>query len=130
MWVSYVCQLCVTKILHCEWSVIGRLRRRMSLTRSHHATIVGPIRFSNRSNKTIAFVKSTNDDRLWCAHTVRFFVFSSSLRPTIRNQKVHLQKIEVGVVPLPNNCWMLLLLGRIELEGSRFRGSPKLKRTA
>ena len=99
----------------------------MSLTRSHHATIVGPIRFSNRSNKTIAFVKSTNDDRLWCAHTVRFFVFSSSLRPTKSNQKVHLQKIEVGVVPLPNNCWML---GRIELEGSRFRGSPKLNRTA
>ena len=28
---------------------------------------------------TVAFVKSTNDDRLWCAHTMRF---SSSLRPT------------------------------------------------
>ena len=30
--------------------MIGRLMRRMSLTRTHHATVVGPIRFSNRSN--------------------------------------------------------------------------------
>ena len=37
-------------MLYCDWSVIGRLIRRMSLTRSHHATAVGPIRFSNRSN--------------------------------------------------------------------------------
>ena len=28
---------------------------------------------------TVALVKSTKDDRLWCAHTMRF---SSSLRPT------------------------------------------------
>ena len=51
-------------------------------------------------------------------------VFSSSLRPTKINQKEHIQEIEVGVVPLPNNCWMLW---RIELEASRSRGGPKLR---
>ena len=31
-------------------TVIGLLMQRVSLNRSHHATTVGPIRFSNRSN--------------------------------------------------------------------------------
>ena len=63
-WVTYLCQLCVTKILNCDWSVIGRLMRRMSLTRTHLAFL-----------HAVAFVKSTNDDRLWCAHTMRFSSF-------------------------------------------------------
>ena len=60
-WVSYVCQLCVTEMFHCDWSVA--LMRQMSLTRTHHATVIGPT--------TVAFVKSTGDNCLWCAHTMQ-----------------------------------------------------------
>ena len=75
-----MCQLCVTEILHCDWSVAGRLMRQMSLTRTHHATVVGPIRIGPT---TVAFVKSTDDDRLWCAHTMR----QSSFRRLCVQQK-------------------------------------------
>ena len=54
-WVSYLCQLWVMKMLYCDWSAIGRLMRRISLTRSHHATAVGPIRWVN--NQHDSYVK-------------------------------------------------------------------------
>ena len=80
-WVSYVCQLCVTEMFHCDWSVAGRLMRQMSLTRTHHATVVGPIRFSNRSNN--CRVCKINGRQLSLVRTHHAtIVFSSSLRPT------------------------------------------------
>ena len=49
------------KYCYCGLSVIGRLMRRMSLTRSHHVTAVRPIQFSNRSNN--CHVGKINDRR-------------------------------------------------------------------
>ena len=78
---STVCQLCVTEMLHGDWAVAGRLMRQMSLTRTHHATVVGPIRFSNRSNN--CRVCKINGRHLSLVRTHHAtIVFSSSLRPT------------------------------------------------
>ena len=80
-WVSYVCQLCVTEMLHCDWSVAGRLMRQMSLTRTHQATVVGPIRFSNRSNNCrVCKINGRRSSLVRTHHAT--IVFSSSLRPT------------------------------------------------
>ena len=80
-WVTYLCQLCVTKILNCDWSVFGLLMRRMSLTRTHHATVVGPIRCSNRSNNCrVCKINERRSSLVRTHHAI--FVFSSSLRPT------------------------------------------------
>ena len=80
-WVSYVCQLCVTEMLHCDWSVAGRLMRQMSLTRTHHATVVGPIRFSNRSNNCrVCKINGRRSSLVRTHHAT--IVFSSSLHPT------------------------------------------------
>ena len=47
-------------------------------------------RFENRIGPTtVAFVKSTNDDHLWCAHTMRF---SSSLRATKDENRICVQQ--------------------------------------
>ena len=68
-------------MFHCDWSVAGRLMRQMSLTRTHHATVVGPIRFSNRSNN--CRVCKINGRQLSLVRTHHAtIVFSSSLRPT------------------------------------------------
>ena len=68
-------------MLNCDWSVAGRLMRQMSLTRTHHATVVGPIRFSNRSNN--CRVCKINGRQLSLVRTHHAtIVFSSSLRPT------------------------------------------------
>ena len=76
-----MCQLCVTEKLNCDWSVAGRLMRQTSLTRTHHATVVGPIRFSNRSNN--CRVCKINGRQLSLVRTHHAtIVFSSSLRPT------------------------------------------------
>ena len=77
------CNSCWTdsEIFHCDWSVAGRLMRQMSLTRTHHATVVGPIRFSNRSNN--CRVCKINGRQLSLVRTHHAtIVFSSSLRPT------------------------------------------------
>ena len=47
---SPICVSYASRKFWTDWSVVRRLMRRMSLTRTHHATAVGPIRFSNRSN--------------------------------------------------------------------------------
>ena len=74
-------QLCVTEMLHCDWSVAGRLMRQMSLTRTHHATVVGPIRFSNRSNNCrVCKINGRRSSLVRTHHAT--IVFSSSLRPT------------------------------------------------
>ena len=68
-------------MFHCDWSVAGRLMRQMSLTRTHHATVVGPIRFSNRSNN--CRVCKINGRQLSLVRTHHATIgFSSSLRPT------------------------------------------------
>ena len=72
---------CVTKILNCDWSVFSLLMRRMSLTRTHHATVVGPIRFSNRSNNCrVGKINERRSSLVRTHHAI--FVFLSSLRPT------------------------------------------------
>ena len=68
-------------VLHCDWSVAGRLMRQMSLTRTHHATVVGPIRFSNRSNNCrVCKINGRRSSLVRTHHAT--IVFSSSLRPT------------------------------------------------
>ena len=68
-------------MFHCDWSVAGQLMRQMSLTRTHHATVVGPICFSNRSNN--CRVCKINGRQLSLVRTHHAtIVFSSSLRPT------------------------------------------------
>ena len=68
-------------MLYCDWSVIARLMRRLSLTRSHHAMAVGPIRFSNRSNNCrVGKINRRRSSLVRSHHAI--FVFSSSLRPT------------------------------------------------
>ena len=71
--VSYASRKCFT--------VIRRLMRRMSLTCTHHATAVGPIRFSNRSNNCCVGKINGRRSSLVCSHHT-IFVFSSSLHPT------------------------------------------------
>ena len=68
-------------MFHCDWSVAGRLMRQMSLTRTHHATVVGPIRFSNRSNNCRIYKINGRQLSLVRTHHATI-VFSSSLRPT------------------------------------------------
>ena len=64
-------------MLYCDWSVIARLMRRLSLTRSHHATAVGPIRFSNRSNNCrVGKINRRRSSLVRSHHAI--FVFSSS----------------------------------------------------
>ena len=68
-------------MLHCDWSVAGRLMRQMSLTCAHHATVVGPIRFSNRSNNCrVCKINGRRSSLVRTHHAT--IVFSSSLRPT------------------------------------------------
>ena len=53
----------------------------MSLTRTHHATVVGPIRFLNRSNNCrVCKINERRSSLVRTHHAI--FVFSSSLRPT------------------------------------------------
>ena len=53
----------------------------MSLTRTHHATVVGPIRFSNRSNNCrVCKINGRRSSLVRTHHAT--IVFSSSLRPT------------------------------------------------
>ena len=74
-------RLCVTEMLNCDWSVAGRLMRQMSLTRTHHATVVGPIRFSNRSNNCrVCKINGRRSSLVRTHHAT--IVFSLSLRPT------------------------------------------------
>ena len=78
-------QLRVSAMRHVNaslWLVCaGRLMRRMSLTRTHHATVVGPIRFSNRSNNCrVCKINGRRSSLVRTHHAT--IVFSSSLRPT------------------------------------------------
>ena len=75
-----MCRLCVTKILYCDWSVIGRLMRRMSLTGSHHVTTVGPIRFSYRSNNCCFGKITERRSSLVHSHHVIFVIYVSNKR--------------------------------------------------
>ena len=53
----------------------------MSLTRTHHETVVGPIRFSNRSNNCrVCKINGRRSSLVRTHHAT--IVFSSSLRPT------------------------------------------------
>ena len=53
----------------------------MSLTHTHHATVVGPIRFSNRSNNCrVCKINGRRSSLVRTHHAT--IVFSSSLRPT------------------------------------------------
>ena len=74
-------------MLHCDLSVAGRLMRQMSLTRTHHATVVGPIRFSNRSNNCrVCKINGRRSSLVRTHHAT--IVFSSSLRPTEDNNRM------------------------------------------
>ena len=74
--VSYASRKCFT--------VIGRLMRRLSLTAHTMQRHIGPT--------TVALVKSTDDDHLWCAHTMRF----SSFRRLWVQQKMKISWCEPG----------------------------------
>ena len=107
-----MCQLCVTEMFHCDWSVAGRLMRQMSLTSTHHATVVGPIRFSNRSNN--CRVCKINGRQLSLVRTHHAtIVFSSSLRPTDdKNRMVcaGLKQSSIGSKNHQNQIYLQMIL--------------------
>ena len=110
-WVSYLCQQCVTKMLYCDWSVIGRFMWRTSLTRSHHATAVGPIQFFNRSNNCrIGKINGRRSSLARSHHAI--FVFSSSLRPTKDENRMvcaRLYALHLYLFVIYANYWVLIL---------------------
>ena len=104
----------IVVILHGAWQtraasgrnflpVIGLLTRRMSLMRSCHATIVGPIRFSNRSNNCrVGKINERRSSLVRSHHAI--IVFSSCLRPTKDEIRMvsagHLDWLQVCSAPL------------------------------
>ena len=98
-------------------SCTGRLMQQMSLTRTHHATIVGPIRFSNRSNN--CRVCKINGRQLSLVRTHHAtIVFSSSLHPTEdKNRMVCAGLNNIGYLPqpiiLPENTTVVELLSNV-----------------
>ena len=102
-----MCQLCVTEMLHCDWSVAGRLMRQMSLTRTHHATVVGPIRFSNRSNNCrVCKINGRRSSLVRTHHAT--IVFSSSLRPTEDKNRMVCAGLYMTTI---KQCYKLSALG-------------------
>ena len=81
---SYSGQLRVTQMLNCDWSVDATgsclvfhsltLCDVDQMTAQTRSTVVGPIRFSNRSNNC-RVVASTKDGCRPRAHTARLYVF-------------------------------------------------------
>ena len=91
--------MCVSYASRIFSTVIGRLRRQMSLTRTHHATVVGPIRFSNRSNNCrVCKINGRRSSLVRTHHAT--IVFSSSLRPTEDNNRM----VCAGLLGLRNAC--------------------------
>ena len=92
MCVSYASRKCFTVIG--LWPV-GWCDRSMSLTRTHHATVVGPIRFSNRSNN--CRVCKINGRQLSLVRTHHAtIVFSSYLRPTDDKNRMVCAGLKLG----------------------------------